>query len=60
MTFSEFLSYGGYGFYVWWSFGMTLGLIMIEWIYTGRRHRAVISRIRRMARLTQPGDKKPA
>lgn len=48
MTLTEFISMGGYGFYVWASFGMTVLLIVIEVIYLKRQHATNIQRIRRL------------
>ncbi|MFV1997730.1 MAG: heme exporter protein CcmD [Acidiferrobacterales bacterium] len=48
MTLSEFVSMGGYGFYVWASFGMTALLIVFEIIYLKRQHATNIQRIRRL------------
>jgi len=48
MTLAEFISMGGYGFYVWASFGMTALLIVIEVLYLKRQHTINIQRIRRL------------
>ncbi len=48
MTLAEFISMGGYGFYVWASFGMTALLIVVEVIYLKRQHTTNIQRIRRL------------
>jgi heme exporter protein D len=48
MTLAEFISMGGYGFYVWSSFGMTTLLIVIEVIYLKQQHVTNIKRIRRI------------
>ena len=37
---NEFLAMGGYGFYVWNSFGVTFGLMLLElWLLKQRRRR---------------------
>lgn len=52
MTLTEFISMGGYGFYVWASFGMTVLLIVIEVIYLKRQHATNIQRIRRLKNIS--------
>ncbi|MEE8388686.1 MAG: heme exporter protein CcmD [Acidiferrobacterales bacterium] len=48
MTLTEFISMGGYGFYVWASLGMTLLLIGAEVIYLKRQRVTNLQRIRRI------------
>lgn len=48
MTLTEFVSMGGYGFFVWASFGMTALLIVVEVIYLKRQRATNIQRIRRL------------
>lgn len=48
---SEFFSMGDYGFYIWSSFGMTLLILVCEVIWLSRRHKALLQRLQRMARL---------
>jgi heme exporter protein D len=48
MTLTEFVSMGGYGFFVWASFGMTALLIVVEVIYLKRQHATNIQRIRQL------------
>lgn len=43
---SEFLSMGGYGFYVWGSFGACALLMAVEPAMARWRHRAAVHRIR--------------
>ncbi len=39
-SFSEFLAMGGYGFYVWGSFGITFLMMALElWLVNKRRQR---------------------
>ena len=51
MTLSEFISMGGYGFYVWASFGMTALLIALEVIYVKYQRRSTVRRLQRITRL---------
>jgi heme exporter protein D len=51
MTMSEFFFMGGYGFYVWASFGMTTLLIALEVIYVKYQRRSTLRRLQRMARM---------
>lgn len=41
-SFSEFWAMGGYAFYVWGSYAVTAGLIVIEAVLLSRRHRAAL------------------
>jgi len=41
----NFLAMGGYGLYVWGSYGVTLVLIIAELILLGRRKRSAVGRI---------------
>lgn len=45
-SFADFLAMGGYGFYVWASFGVTALIMGSEPIVVARRRRAVIARVR--------------
>ena len=45
-SFDQFLQMGGYGLYVWGSYGVTLALMSAEALLARRRHRAAF----RMAR----------
>jgi heme exporter protein D len=51
MSWSEFISMGGYGFYVWMSFGMTALLIAAEVIYVKHQRKQILRRLQRMAQL---------
>lgn len=51
MSAAEFFHMGGYGFYVWGSFGVTLLLMLIEPVLLKGRRRAILKRIARMARV---------
>jgi len=48
---SEFFSMGGYGFYVWGSFGVTLALMLAEPLLLRKRRQDILQRLARMARL---------
>ena len=52
MSVAEFFHMGGYGLYVWGSFGVTLLLMVIEPILLKGRRRAIQKRIARMARVS--------
>jgi heme exporter protein D len=56
MSIGEFLSMGGYGFYVWSSFGMTALLLALEIIYVKRQRRALQQRLRRIQQLRENGN----
>jgi heme exporter protein D len=51
MSWSEFISMGGYGFYVWMSFGMTAVLIAAEVVYVKHQRKQILRRLQRMAQL---------
>ena len=42
----NFLAMGGYGLYVWGSYGVTLVVIVVELILLARRKRSAVERIR--------------
>ena len=49
-SFAEFLAMGGYGFYVWGSFGATALIMTIEPILVARNRRTTIARLKRQMR----------
>jgi heme exporter protein D len=49
-SFSEFLAMGGYGLYVWGSFGVTVLIMAVEPIVVARNRKATIARLRRQLR----------
>ena len=49
-SFSDFLAMGGYGLYVWGSFGVTALIMTIEPIMVARNRRITIARLRRQLR----------
>ncbi len=50
MNFSEFLDMGGYAFYVWSSYGLTLVILAINVIGPLQLHRKLLTDIARAAR----------
>jgi heme exporter protein D len=50
MSFSEFLDMGGYAFYVWSSYGITLLILAINVIGPLQLHRKILTDIARAAR----------
>lgn len=54
---SEFFSQGGYGFYVWSCYGLTLVLLVAEITQLRRQHRTIFARLGRLMRMrTQRGN----
>ncbi len=53
MNGSEFLAMGGYGFYVWGSYGVTALLIVAEIVWVIQRRKALLKRLARMSRLSK-------
>ncbi len=49
-SFSDFIAMGGYGFYVWGSFGVTAAIMAIEPILVARNRKATLSRLKRQLR----------
>jgi heme exporter protein D len=47
MNFREFLAMGGYGLYVWTSYGLVFVVLAFNWFATVRRHRELVRGIRR-------------
>jgi heme exporter protein D len=48
---NEFVSQGGYGFFVWSSYGMGLALLAIELFILRRERRTILARLGRLTRL---------
>lgn len=48
---SDFFAMGGYALYVWGSFGMAALLMLAEPLLLRSRHRSVLARLRRIARV---------
>ena len=49
-SFSDFLAMGGYGLYVWGSFGLTALIMIVEPIVVARNRKNTISRLKRQLR----------
>ena len=49
-SFSDFLAMGGYGLYVWGSFGATALIMAVEPIMVARNRTATIARLKRQLR----------
>ena len=49
-SFSDFLHMGGYGLYVWGSFGVTALIMIVEPIIVARNRKSTISRLKRQLR----------
>ena len=49
-SFSDFLAMGGYGFYVWGSFGATILIMAVEPIMVARNRKTTITRLKRQMR----------
>ena len=49
-SFSDFLAMGGYGLYVWGSFGVTAIIMIVEPIMAIRRRKTLVLRLKRQLR----------
>ena len=49
-SFSDFLAMGGYGLYVWGSFGATALIMAVEPIVVARNRKTTIARLKRQMR----------
>ena len=49
-SFGEFLAMGGYGLYVWGSFGLTAAIMLVEPIMAVRNRKNLVGRLKRQAR----------
>ncbi len=52
MSWSEFFAMGGYGVYVWGSYGVAALLMVLEVLWVKRRRRTIL---RRLGRINQMG-----
>lgn len=50
-SFSAFLHMGGYGFYVWGSFGLSFALFALELLLLSKRRRTLLKRLSQIQRL---------
>jgi heme exporter protein D len=48
---SEFLHQGGYAFYVWTTYGLTLALLVAEIVQLRRQRRTILARLGRLIRI---------
>lgn len=51
MSLSEFFYAGGYGFYLWTSFGITAALMIGEALTLNQQRKGAIKRLKRLIRL---------
>ena len=51
MTIEEFISMGGFGFYIWTSFGITFLLMLAEIFYLRQERKTNLKRIQRLHRM---------
>jgi heme exporter protein D len=49
MRLADFFAMGGYGFYIWGSYGLAVVLIIAEVILVRRRRRTILGRLGRMS-----------
>ena len=54
-SFADFIAMGGYGGYVWGSFGVTALIMAVEPLLVSRRRRETISRLKRQMRAESAG-----
>jgi len=54
-SFSDFLAMGGYGLYVWGSFGLTALILIVEPIVAVRRRNNLVARLKRQIRADRDG-----
>lgn len=54
---SEFFAMGGYGFYIWGSYGVTFLFMAIEVILVLRNQRSILQRLTRMVKMNAQVDK---
>ncbi len=53
---TEFFSQGGYGFYVWCSYGVGVVLLVAEIIQLRRKRRTILARVSRLVRMRAEGN----
>ncbi len=52
MNWSEFLDMGGYGFYIWGSYGAAALLMLLEVLWVRHRYRTIRQRLGRINRMS--------
>jgi len=55
---ADFIAMGGYGFYVWGSFGLTALIMLIEPIVAVRNQKTLIARLKRQLRAEARADQR--
>ncbi len=50
MSLSEFLNMGGYAVFVWSSYGLTLGVLLINWWLPFQQHKQNLKKLKRQYR----------
>lgn len=58
-SFADFIAMGGYGFYVWGSFGATILIMTIEPIVAARNQKTLIARLKRQLRAELRAESPP-
>ena len=53
---TEFFSMGGFGFYIWTSFGLTFLLMLSEVLYLRQQRRTNLKRIQRIRKMNARSD----
>ena len=56
-SWENFLAMGGYAFYVWGSYLVTLGLVIAEIVLLALRKRSVLARLRLQGTAARQGDR---
>jgi heme exporter protein D len=54
---NAFFSQGGYAFFVWSSYGVGLGLMVLEILQLRRQRRTILTRLGRILRMRSAGEK---
>jgi heme exporter protein D len=57
MSLRDFFSQGGYAFFVWSSYGVTISLLVIEIIQLRRQSRTILARLGRLLRMRAGGGR---
>lgn len=55
-SFGDFIAMGGYGLYVWSSFGVTVLIMTVEPILVARNRKTTITRLKRQLRADARGE----
>lgn len=57
-SFSDFIAMGGYGVYVWGSFGVTALIMAVEPVLASRNQKSTIARLKRQLRAEARADQR--